>query len=46
LCDLVTVGDLLRALRDARARVLYGHDPDQWATVPQAPEAVTLSAVA
>jgi N-acyl homoserine lactone hydrolase len=32
----------LRALRDAGAWMLYGHDPDQWATVPQAPEVVTV----
>ncbi len=24
----------LRALRDAGARLYYGHDPEQWATVP------------
>ena len=29
----------LRALRAAGARMIYGHDPDAWATVPQAPEA-------
>ena len=27
----------LRALRDAGARIFYGHDPEFWATVPQAP---------
>jgi len=27
----------LRALRAAGARLFYGHDPDFWATVPQAP---------
>ena len=27
----------LRALRDAGARLIYGHDPEAWATVPQAP---------
>src|SRR5262249_6200593 len=27
----------LRALRDAGARIVYGHDPDDWASVPQAP---------
>jgi glyoxylase-like metal-dependent hydrolase (beta-lactamase superfamily II) len=27
----------LRALRDAGARVIFGHDPDAWASVPQAP---------
>ncbi|HZP43201.1 MAG TPA: N-acyl homoserine lactonase family protein [Candidatus Binatia bacterium] len=31
----------LRALRDAGARLVYGHDPADWATVPQAPAAVT-----
>jgi glyoxylase-like metal-dependent hydrolase (beta-lactamase superfamily II) len=30
---------LLRALRDAGARIVYGHDPDDWAGVPQAPAA-------
>jgi N-acyl homoserine lactone hydrolase len=27
----------LRALRSAGARMIYGHDPEAWATVPQAP---------
>ena len=27
----------LRALQQAGARIVYGHDPDFWATVPQAP---------
>lgn len=36
----------LRALRDGGARMLYGHDPDQWATVPQAPEPVGVLPVA
>lgn len=27
----------LRALRDRGARIFYGHDPEFWATVPQAP---------
>jgi glyoxylase-like metal-dependent hydrolase (beta-lactamase superfamily II) len=31
----------LRALRDAGARLVYGHDPDCWAGVPQAPAALT-----
>jgi len=31
---------LLRALRDRGARIFYGHDPDFWAGVPQAPAAV------
>lgn len=30
----------LRALRDAGARIVYGHDPEFWATVPQAPAAL------
>ena len=30
----------LRALRDAGARVLFGHDPEQWADVPQAPAVI------
>jgi glyoxylase-like metal-dependent hydrolase (beta-lactamase superfamily II) len=30
----------LRALGDAGARIFFGHDPDFWATVPQAPLAV------
>jgi glyoxylase-like metal-dependent hydrolase (beta-lactamase superfamily II) len=31
----------LRALRDAGARIFYGHDPEFWRTVPQAPDPVT-----
>lgn len=31
----------LRRLRDAGARIFYGHDPEFWATVPQVPHAVT-----
>jgi glyoxylase-like metal-dependent hydrolase (beta-lactamase superfamily II) len=31
----------LRALGDAGARLFYGHDPEFWATVPQAPRALT-----
>jgi len=31
----------LRALRAGGARIVYGHDPDDWATLPQAPAAVT-----
>jgi len=27
----------LRALRDAGARIFYGHDPEFWASLPQAP---------
>jgi glyoxylase-like metal-dependent hydrolase (beta-lactamase superfamily II) len=30
----------LRALRDAGARLIYGHDPDLWQSVPQAPAVV------
>lgn len=30
----------LRALRDAGARLVYGHDPDDWAGVPQAPATI------
>ena len=30
----------LRALRDAGARIFYGHDPEFWAKVPQGPDAV------
>ena len=30
----------LRALRDRGAQVIYGHDPDQWAALPLAPEAI------
>jgi glyoxylase-like metal-dependent hydrolase (beta-lactamase superfamily II) len=30
----------LRALRDRGAQIFYGHDPEFWATVPQAPPAV------
>jgi glyoxylase-like metal-dependent hydrolase (beta-lactamase superfamily II) len=30
----------LRAMRDGGARIFYGHDPQFWKTVPQAPEAV------
>jgi glyoxylase-like metal-dependent hydrolase (beta-lactamase superfamily II) len=29
-----------RVLRDAGARIVYGHDPEFWRTVPQAPAAV------
>jgi N-acyl homoserine lactone hydrolase len=27
----------LRALRDGGARMIFGHDPEQWASMPQAP---------
>jgi glyoxylase-like metal-dependent hydrolase (beta-lactamase superfamily II) len=30
----------LRALRDDGVRMIYGHDPDQWATLPLAPEPI------
>jgi len=30
----------LRALRDAGARIFYGHDPEFWSSVPQGPDAV------
>ncbi|MBI4518445.1 MAG: N-acyl homoserine lactonase family protein [Deltaproteobacteria bacterium] len=30
----------LRALRDRGARIFYGHDPEFWASVPQAPTAI------
>lgn len=30
-----------RALRDAGARIFYGHDPEFWATVPQGPVEIT-----
>jgi glyoxylase-like metal-dependent hydrolase (beta-lactamase superfamily II) len=30
----------LRSLRDAGARIFYGHDPELWEQVPQAPQAV------
>lgn len=30
----------LRTLRDGGARLIYGHDPDAWTTVPQGPAAV------
>jgi len=29
--------DRLEALEQAGARILFGHDPDFWRTVPQAP---------
>ena len=31
----------LRALAAVGTRIIYGHDPEHWATVPQAPAAVT-----
>lgn len=33
----------LRRLRDAGARIVFGHDPDFWATVPQAPAEVRFA---
>ena len=35
----------LRRLRDGGSRILLGHDPDQWASVPQAPDAVEIDVV-
>ena len=35
----------LRALRDAGARLFYGHDPELWATVPQAPAEVRVASI-
>jgi N-acyl homoserine lactone hydrolase len=32
--------EALRALRDRGAQIFYGHDPEFWGTVPQAPAAV------
>jgi glyoxylase-like metal-dependent hydrolase (beta-lactamase superfamily II) len=31
----------IRRLRDAGARIFYGHDPDFWRTVPQAPASLS-----
>lgn len=36
----------LRALRDAGARIVYGHDPEDWAGVPQAPRPLSASTAA
>jgi N-acyl homoserine lactone hydrolase len=33
--------DRLEALEKAGARIFFGHDPEFWATVPQAPQALT-----
>ena len=33
----------LRLLRDAGARIIYGHDPEAWATIPQAPAPTQLT---
>ena len=33
--------DRLRRMRSAGARIVYGHDPEFWATVPQAPLEIT-----
>ncbi len=32
----------LRALRDAGAAIFYGHDPEFWRTIPQAPKEVRV----
>ena len=40
---MLTALHRLRALRDAGARIFYGHDPEFWATVPQAPSEVRLT---
>ena len=34
---MLTSLDRLAALQRAGARIFYGHDPDFWQTVPQAP---------
>jgi N-acyl homoserine lactone hydrolase len=34
----------LRAMREGGDRVVYGHDPEFWKTVPQAPQAVVAAA--
>jgi N-acyl homoserine lactone hydrolase len=34
----------LRALRDGGAWAIFGHDPGQWATLPRAPQPVTVPA--
>ena len=36
---------LLRKLEKAGARIFYGHDPEFWARVPQAPREIRLSAL-
>jgi glyoxylase-like metal-dependent hydrolase (beta-lactamase superfamily II) len=36
----------LRALRDAGAWMIYGHDPGQWASLPLAPDPVAVPAAA
>ena len=33
--------DRLAALETAGARIFFGHDPEFWQTVPQAPTAIT-----
>jgi len=35
----------LRAMRDAGAHILVGHDPDQWTRIPEAPESIEPAAV-
>ncbi len=34
----------LRRLRDAGARIVFGHDPDDWAAVPQVPDCLGAAA--
>jgi glyoxylase-like metal-dependent hydrolase (beta-lactamase superfamily II) len=36
----------LRALRDAGAMIITGHDPELWKTIPQAPSRLTAVAAA
>jgi N-acyl homoserine lactone hydrolase len=31
----------LRAMRDAGAMIITGHDPEMWRTIPQAPARLT-----
>lgn len=33
----------LRSLRDAGSRLIFGHDGEQWAALPQAPRAIAAS---
>jgi len=39
--QMLTSLRVLRRLRDAGARIFYGHDPEFWSSVPQAPAAVS-----
>ena len=32
---------VLRTLRDSGAMIITGHDPEQWVSIPQAPELLT-----